>query len=171
MANKKSRKFKKQFRNASSPRVARAAATEETEETRLGRVGMTAAGAGATSLVGALLNSEGWAPRTIAGALAAVGVGLAWKGDAPAIRSLGAGAMSAAGSQLAMMLIEEHPGKGSSKQPPAQQPPQSAPAQPQPAQITQRQAGELPAGALENAFERAKTRLSLSSSEVHEVDE
>jgi hypothetical protein len=171
---RKQKQAQKQYRNASAtrapvPRAPRAPAAH-TEETPLNRLGMTAAGAAGTSLVGSFLSHEGWAPKTIATALAAVGAGLAWKGDAPNIRSIGAGAMSAAGSQLALMLIDDRDNKsGSSKQPPLQQ---TAPAQPtQAAQASQRQAGELPAGALENAFERAKARLSLSSGVQDEVDQ
>jgi hypothetical protein len=162
---------KKQFRNAaaaSSPRATRpTTTTAEPEETRLGRLGMTAAGAAGTSLVGTFLNREGWAPKTIATALAAVGAGLAWKGDAPVIRSIGAGAMSAAGSQLAHMLLENHDDKSGAAKQPQQPPPQPA----APPQVAPRQVGELPAGALENAFERAKTRLSLSGGMQDEVDE
>ena len=170
---RKQKQAQKQYRNASAtrapvPRAPRASAAQ-TEETPLNRLGMTAAGAAGTSLVGSFLSHEGWAPKTIATALAAVGAGLAWKGDAPNIRSIGAGAMSAAGSQLALMLIDDRDAKsGSSKQPPPQQ---TAQAQPQPTQTSQRQAAELPAGALENAFERAKARLSLSSGVQDEVDQ
>src|ERR1700733_1347808 len=142
-------KFKKSFRNAAAraPRAsAQRASTQPAqtaaadEETALNRLGMTAAGAAGTALVGSFRAPEGWAPKTVATALAAVGAGLAWKGDAPTIRSIGAGAMSAAGSQLALMLIDDRDGKSkSAKEPSAQQT-----AQPQAAQPAQRQAGELP---------------------------
>jgi hypothetical protein len=89
-----------------------------------------------------------WAPKTIATALATVGAGLAWKGDAEAVRSVGAGAMSAAGSQLALMMIDE-------REKPATALPPAADATKKPAN-----AGELPPGALEAAFERAKARLA-----------
>ena len=168
MAKKKNKKLRKSFRNATA-RAPRASAPANApaprggaraeEETPLNRLGMTAAGAAGTSLVGSFLAHEGWAPKTIATALAAVGAGLAWKGDAPTIRSIGAGAMSAAGSQLALMLIDDHDGKSGSSKAQNGQPP---------AQTAQRQAGELPAGALENAFERAKARLSMSCSSVPE---
>ena len=71
------------------------------------RLGYTAAGAAGTALVGSFLARQGWAPKTIAGALAAVGAGLAWKGDGSTIRSVGTGTMSAAGSQLALMMIDD----------------------------------------------------------------
>src|SRR5262245_36426747 len=107
MAKKKKHK-KHAFRNAPSaaPRAPRARTAHE-DETPLKRLGYTAAGAAGTSLAGSFLAHEGWAPKTIATALVAVGAGLAWKGDAPPIRSIGAGVMSAAGSQLALMMIDD----------------------------------------------------------------
>jgi len=99
MAKKKKGK-KHPFRNA-APRAPRAGKSED--ETPLKRLAATAGGAAGTALAGSFLAHEGWAPKTIATALAAVGAGLAWKGDAPTIRSVGAGVMSAAGSQLALM--------------------------------------------------------------------
>jgi hypothetical protein len=170
MAKRKTNKLKKSFRNATARASGASAQPTQTaakaeEETALNRLGMTAAGAAGTSLVGSFLAHEGWAPKTVATALAAVGAGLAWKGDAATIRSIGAGAMSAAGSQLALMLMDDRDGKSKQAKDPAQ--PQAA----QAAQTAQRQSGELPAGALENAFERAKARLSLSSSVEDEVDE
>jgi hypothetical protein len=159
MAKKKKHKKhqKHAFRNAtpSAPRAPRAprAAHAHEEETPLKRLGYTAAGAGGTSLVGSFLAHEGWAPKTIATALVAVGAGLAWKGDAPPIRSIGAGVMSAAGSQLALMMMDDRDHKKA-----------STVATPAPAK-KQSNAGELPAGSLENAFERAKTRLAMASGE------
>lgn len=163
MAKKK--KFKKHpFRNAAprsvAPRAPRAASKPEEEETALRRLGYTAAGAATTSLAGSFLAHEGWAPKTIATALAAVGAGLAWKGDAPTIRSIGAGVMSAAGSQLALMMMDERDHKASG----------SATAQTAAAGAKKpANAGELPAGSLENAFERAKERLSISAGESFDM--
>lgn len=160
MAKKKKTKTKKHpFRNA-APRAPRAATTKPEEETSLKRLGYTAAGAATTSLAGSFLAHEGWAPKTIATALAAVGAGLAWKGDAPTIRSIGAGVMSAAGSQLALMMMDERDHKASAATAQAAQ----APVAKKPAN-----AGELPPGSLENAFERAKTRLSISAGESFEM--
>ena len=126
-------------------------ANHHPEETALHRLGYTAAGAATTSLAGAFLAREGWAPRTVATALAAVGAGLAWKGDAPTIRSIGAGVMSAAGSQLALMMLEERDRKTSTAQVAAKRP---------------ANAGELPPGALEIAFERERARLSRLADEA-----
>src|SRR5690348_3802781 len=138
MAKKKKGK-KHPFRNA-APRAPRAAKSEE--ETPLKRLAYTAAGAAGTALAGSFLAHEGWAPKTIATALAAVGGGLAWKGDAATVRSVGAGVMSAAGSQLALMVIDDREKK-------------AAPAAPA-TQVAKKpsNAGELPPGSLENALAR-----------------
>src|SRR5262249_37822120 len=129
--------------------VARAPRSKEADETSLSRLGYTAAGAAGTALLGSLLARQGWAPKTVASALAAVGAGLAWKGEGYTVRQVGAGTMSAAGSQLALMVIDDHEDKKvpkvSTKKP--------------------SNADELPAGALENAFERARQRLALATGE------
>jgi len=128
----------------SGPRVSRA---RQDAETSMHRLGYTAAGAAGTALLGSFLARQGWAPKTIAGALTAVGAGLAWKGDGSTIKSVGAGTMSAAGSQLALMLIDDR----------------DKPAAPAPKKPSN--SDELPPGALESAFERARERLALVSQE------
>jgi hypothetical protein len=147
------KKFKKGLRNA-GPRAFVPRPTKKTgaEDTPLSRLAYTAGGAAGTALAGSFLAHEGWAPKTIATALAAVGAGLAWKGDAPTIRSVGAGVMSAAGSQLALMLIDDHDRK-------------PAPALPA-AKRQANAANALPPGALEAALERAQARLALSAREA-----
>jgi hypothetical protein len=152
MAKKKKHKFK--HRNVAprpiarnlQPRPPRPRRAEE--DTSMHQLGYTAAGAAGTALLGSFLARQGWAPKTIAGALTAVGAGLAWKGDGTTIKSVGAGTMSAAGSQLALMLIDDREKTTTTtvvKKP--------------------ANADELPPGALESAFERARERLALSSSE------
>ena len=142
----KLRHSKLKLRNAALgfPRLRKA---KSQDETPLRRLGYTAAGAAGTALVGSFLATQGWAPKTIAGALTAIGAGLAWRGDEPTVRSLGAGTMSAAGSQLALMVIDDR-GRKAPAGPPVKKP---------------ANADELPPGALESAFERARTRLALSS--------
>lgn len=139
-----------------APRAPRAPRKLE-EDTPLQRLGYTAAGAAGTALLGSFLATQGWAPKTIAGALSAVGAGLAWRGDDAMIRSLGAGTMSAAGSQLALMVIDDRDKK------PSEQPKVTA------AGKKPSNADELPPGALEAALERARMRLALASSELPDV--
>ena len=145
MAKKKKHKHK--FRNA-APRAPRASSQPETP---MHRLGYTAAGAGGTALLGSFLARQGWAPKTIAGALAAVGAGLAWKGDSETIKSLGAGTMSAAGSQLALMMIADNSAPSGGTAVASAKKPSNADA--------------LPPGALENALERARQRLALHESD------
>jgi hypothetical protein len=158
MAKKKKHKFKVKHRNApprnvavARPSTPRATRTRQEPETSMHRLGYTAAGAAGTALLGSFLARQGWAPKTIAGALTAVGAGLAWKGDGSTIKSVGAGTMSAAGSQLALMMIDD-------RQKPAAAAPTVATKKPA-------NADGLPPGALENAFERARERLALVAGE------
>lgn len=145
---KKKHKHGKQhgYRNAGLPRPRGNAKPKE--ETPLRRLGYTAAGAAGTALIGSFLATQGWAPKTIAGALSAVGAGLAWRGDDATVRSIGAGTMSAAGSQLALMLIDDRDEKKAPPKPTDAKKPSNA--------------DELPPGALESAFERARMRLALA---------
>jgi hypothetical protein len=149
---KKNKKHKFKHRNAGPPRPRAPRAGKSGDENSMHNLGYTAAGAAGTALLGSFLARQGWAPKTIAGALTAVGAGLAWKGDGSTIKSVGAGTMSAAGSQLALMMIDDR------DKPAAAKP--AAPVVKKPAN-----ADELPPGALESAFERARERLSLISSE------
>lgn len=149
MAKKKKNKHKFMHRNA-APRAPRTSASTPENETATHRLGYTAAGAAGSALVGAVLARQGWAPKTIAGTLAALGTGLAWKGEGATTKSLGAGTMSAAGAQLAMMLIDDH----ETKQPVVKV---------ASAATVKKLANSdgLPPGALESAFERARERLTL----------
>ena len=150
------------YRNA-APRAPRAPARKpEVEETPLRRLAYTAAGAGGTALAGSILLQEGWAPKTIATALTAVGAGLAWKGDAANVRSVGAGVMSAAGGQLAILTIEDHEKKSA----PSAQDDLTA-GSTQSARKPSNAAG-LPPGSLSDALDRARSRLRLAA-RAHEA--
>ncbi len=72
------------------------------------QLAFTAAGAAGSALLGAILARQGYAPKHVSGALAAIGAGLAGIGDSDALRALGAGAMSGSGAQLVLMLFAEH---------------------------------------------------------------
>jgi hypothetical protein len=158
MAKKKKFKFKShKLRNAtprSAPRQQTSAAPkQQPSETPLQRLGYTAAGAAGTALAGSFLAHEGWAPKTIATALTAIGAGLAWKGDETTVRSVGAGVMSAAGSQLALMVIDDRDRKQQAQAQAAQS-----------AQATDTKkpsnAGALPPGSIESAFNQARAQLA-----------
>ena len=163
MAKKKNRKHshpkRPAIRNAAPPRAPRA--PRASEETTLTRLAYTAGGAGAAALAVSLLQREGWAPKTIATAIGASGAALAWKAGDPAMRAVGAGAASAAGAQLALLVMEDHDAKASSTDSATAQntatPPTTA-AQQRLANAAQ----ALPSGALESALARAQARLALS---------
>jgi hypothetical protein len=151
MGKKKKFKFKSHKLRNATPRSAPKQAP--TPETPLQRLGYTAAGAAGTALAGSFLAHEGWAPKTIATALTAVGAGLAWKGDESTVRSVGAGVMSAAGSQLALMVIDDRDRKQQAQTQAAQTPQ---------AQDTKKpsNAGQLPPGSIESAFNQARAQLA-----------
>jgi hypothetical protein len=159
MAKKKHKKHGKPFRNASAPRAPRGAGKPE-DETALKRLAYTAGGAAGTALAGSFLRHEGWAPKTVAAALGAVGAGLAWKGDEPTIRSVGAGVMSAAGAQLVLMTIEERDAKEREAKAKATVAASAPPIK------RQADTASLPPGALEAALARAQARLALSEGEL-----
>ena len=119
------------------------------EDGNLRRLLYTAGGAAGTALVGSFLAREGWAPKTIAGLLTAAGGVASWTSDDPTVQQLGAGAMSAAGSQLALLMLD---GRDESPKP-------ANPAR-------QANAEELPPGALEAAFERARSRLAVAADDA-----
>jgi len=72
------------------------------------QLAFTAAGAAGSALLGAILARKGYAPKTIAGVIAAVGAAFVGISDSDALRALGAGAMSGSGAQLVLMLFAEH---------------------------------------------------------------
>jgi len=159
MAKNKHKKKPHRHRNA-APRAPRAYVPpdDKNHETNTQRLGYTAGGAAATSLVGALLTKQGWAPKTVATGLTLLGAGLGWKGDSAPVRSVGVGTMSAAGAQLALMLWDDHEKKtgpaaitASTNQLPAGAK----------RQLANGDGEDLPSGALENAFNRARLAMAV----------
>jgi hypothetical protein len=153
MAKKRKKTKHHAVRNA-APRAPRAPrATADHDETSLKRLGYTAAGAAGSAFLGAFLSKEGWAPKTVAGALTALGAGLTWKGDGATTKSVGSGAMSSAGGQLVLMMMDEHSTKH---------------AAPTVATATAKKpsnADGVPAGSIERALERARARIAINAQE------
>ena len=137
---------------ASTPRPyrprPRAKAPPVAEDTSTRRLLYTAGGAAGTALVGSFLAREGWAPKTIAGLLTAAGGVASWTSEDPMVQNLGAGAMSAAGSQLALLMLDGRDAK-------------DPPPKPRQADLN-----ELPPGSLEAAFERARSQLSVAADDA-----
>lgn len=159
---KKKQKSRSRYRNNGgshppprppSPPRPRAPRAKPEDETQGQRLVYTAAGAAGTALVGGFLAKQDWQPKTIASMLTAVGTAMAWKGDTPTLRSIGAGAMAASGGQLALQVMDDRYERGlkeaEKKEPPAAR--------------RQANAYALPPGALETAFERARMHTALTS--------
>ncbi len=137
---------------------------KERELTFFERLGYTAAGAGVASAAGALATRWGFHPRTISIVLGAAGAAMIAKFKKNKdVQAAGQGAFSAGGSQLMLLLL-----KGAQAQEPA---PQVASKDTQPSQPAKeqprRQLGALPPGALDAAFERARSTLTMDA-EGHE---
>ena len=175
MANKKIKKAKSKhlYRNAAAParavprtvvmrpRAPIAADPEKKEDEKkhdtpgwgaLKAVG----GALATTVAGAYLARQDWVPpKVMTGVISGLGALLALEGP-DKWKSLGLGAMSAAGGQLGIMLIDEELFKraeDADKKEVASKPATPAP--------VKRQAGDIPSDALARAFERARLRMAI----------
>jgi hypothetical protein len=119
-------------------------------------------GAGLSTVLGALLVGQNWLPAPIlTGALTGIGALIAM--EAPEKwRSLGLGAMSAAGGQLGLLLIDDQLIKNADaagKPAAPTTPPRPAPTPPP----GKRSASDIPADALARAYERARLRMALTS--------
>jgi len=158
------KKFRNGLRNAAPaaprpPRAPRAPKPAAGEDTVVRRLGYTAAGAAGTALVGSFLAREGWAPKTIAGLLTVAGGVAAGTSHDPMVQRLGSGAMSAAGGQLALLMLDDRESKGTTS---------GASHSPIPKRSN---AGALPPGALENAFERARARMAVMTEDARSYGE
>ena len=115
-------------------------------------------GALATTVAGAYLARQDWVPpKVMTGVISGLGALLALEGP-DKWKSLGLGAMSAAGGQRGIMLIDEELLKrteDTDKKEVASKPATPAP--------VKRQAGDIPSDALARAFDRARLRMSLGS--------
>ena len=177
MANKKTKKTKSKhlYRNAAAPAraVPRAVVMrprgptaadlekeKEEDEKKNDTPGWGAlkavGGALATTVAGAYLARQDWVPpKLMTGVISGLGALLALEGPEK-WKSLGVGAMSAAGGQLGIMLIDEELFKraeDADKKEVASKPATPAPAK--------RQAGDIPSDALARAFERARLRMAI----------
>jgi hypothetical protein len=179
MANKKIKKTKSKhlYRNAAAPAPARAVRAvpravvmrprgpiaadleKEEDEQKHDTPGWGAfkavGGALASGVAGAYLARQDWIPpKVMTGMISGLGALLALEGPEK-WKSLGLGAMSAAGGQLAFMLIDDELIKQSEK---TDKEVANKPAPPAPAK---RQAGDIPSDALARAFERARLRMAI----------
>ncbi|HEX7836718.1 MAG TPA: hypothetical protein VF469_04595 [Kofleriaceae bacterium] len=177
MATKKTKKAKKaksghMLRNAAAPPRALTPRTtalrprtpprdpdHPDSETPGWRALKAAGGALATTVAGAYVARQDWLPpKVMTGLLSGLGVLLALEGPGK-WKSLGLGAMSAAGGQLGFMLIDDQLIKHTEEK----EPKEHAASTPQSSAPTKRQASDIPADALARAYERARLRMALTS--------
>ena len=143
--------------------AARKAAEEDTKGWRTIK---TLGGAAATTVAGAYLARQDLLPpKLMTGALSVLGAALAIGAPNKTVRSLGLGAMAAAGGQLGFMLIDDElirqgekkkddrPQVVSGSRPPTPAAPAKKPSN----------ASDIPADALARAYERARMRMALAS--------
>ena len=117
----------------------------------------TLGGAAATSVIGAYAVKWGLHPELVSTGLGVAGGYFAWQSPKELNRHLGAGAASAAGSQLLLLKLNSAPAVPKATTPP--------PAPAQPAQLPRPKnadLGALPPGMLDAAFERARAELAVA---------
>ena len=123
-----------------------------------------AGGALATTIAGAYMAQQDWlSPKMLNGMVSGLGLLLALEGP-DQWRSLGLGAMSAAGGQLGFMLIDDTSNKSTDdKDKSSTDKTAAADSKPASSAPAKRQAGDIPADALARAYERARLRMALTS--------
>ena len=138
------------------------------DDTRGWRTIKTLGGAAATTIAGAYLaRQDVLPPKIMTGAISALGAALALGAPNKTVRSLGLGAMAAAGGQFGLMIIDDELLRQDDKK--KDDRPQLAsgarpgtPPSPSPAK-KQSNASDIPADALARAYERARLRMALAS--------
>jgi hypothetical protein len=137
------------------------------EDTRGWRTIKTLGGALATTIAGAYLaRQDVLPPKVMTGAISGLGAALALGSPNKTARSIGLGAMAAAGGQLGFMLIDDELIKRADDKsgtvPATKVQPSSTPPVPgkKPSNMS-----DIPADALARAYERARLRMALASDE------
>ena len=143
--NSKHSRHNHRRRNGSASTRVRAPGQELGHDAAAWRAVKTAAGAAGAALACAFIARKEWLPpKLITGVVSVVGAVFAVGGRSETLRAVGAGAMSAAGTQLGLMLLDER----------------SRAAQLRAAVATKpSNADRIPPDALEPAFARARARL------------
>jgi len=146
-----------------APLAANLAAEDDKKPDTPGWVALKAVGGAlATTVAGAYLARQDWAPpKVLTGVISGLGALLALEGP-DRFKSLGVGVMASAGGQLGLMLIDEPTFKQAedSDRKEHREPVTSKPTTPAPAK---RQAGVIPGDALARAYERARLRMALGA--------
>src|SRR6185295_14656549 len=136
------------------------------EDTKGWRTIKALGGAAATSVAGAYLaRQDVLPPKFMTGAISILGAALASFAPSRTVRSIGLGAMAAAGGQLGFMLIDDELIRREEKK--KDDRPQLAagprPSTPPTPGKKPSNASDIPADALARAYERARMRMALAS--------
>jgi len=146
--------------------VAEAARKVVEDDTRGWRMVKALGGAAATTVAGAYLaRQDTLPPKLMTGLISGLGAALALGAPNKTVRSVGLGAMAAAGGQLGFMLIDDELIRRDEKKKDdrphvASSPPSSTPPS---AGKKQSNASDIPADALARAYERARLKMALAS--------
>ena len=138
------------------------------DDTRGWRTIKALGGAAATTIAGAYLaRQDVLPPKIMTGAISALGAALALGAPNKTVRSLGLGAMAAAGGQFGLMVIDDELIRQEEKKKEKTDRPQLASgarsgAPPTPGKKLSN-ASDIPADALARAYERARLRMALAS--------
>ena len=136
------------------------------DDTRGWRTAKAFGGALATTIAGAYLaRQDVLPPKIMTGAISALGAALALGAPNKTVRSLGLGAMAAAGGQFGLMVIDDELIRQQEKK--KEDRPQLAsgarPGTPPTPGKKPSNASDIPADALARAYERARLRMALAS--------
>jgi hypothetical protein len=137
------------------------------DDTRGWRMIKALGGAAATTVAGAYLaRQDVLSPKLMTGVISGLGAALAWGAPNKTVRSVGLGAMAAAGGQLGFMLIDDElirreETKKKDDRPQLASGPHST--VPPSAGKKQSNASDIPADALARAYERARLKMALAS--------
>jgi len=137
------------------------------EDTKGWRTIKALGGAAATSVAGAYLaRQDVLPPKFMTGAISIIGAALASWAPNKTVRSVGLGAMAAAGGQLGFMLIDDELIRREEDKKKDDRPQLVAgprPSTPPSPGKKQSNASDIPADALARAYERARLRMALAS--------
>jgi hypothetical protein len=158
-------------RGPTASELAEADRRMDDEDTRGWRTIKALGGAAATTVAGAYLaRQDVLPPKVMTGIISGLGAALALGSPNKTARSIGLGAMAAAGGQLGFMIIDDElirrdddKKKDARPQLPSGQPTATLPS----AGKKQANASDIPADALARAYERARLKMALASEPVN----
>lgn len=151
---------------AEEARELEAARKAAEEDTKGWRTIKALGGAAATTVAGAYLaRQDVLPPKMMTGAISLLGAALAIGAPNKTARSIGLGAMAAAGGQLGFMLIDDELLRQQEKKKDDRPQPASGPRPSTPPSPSKKpsNASDIPADALARAYERARLRMALAA--------